>query len=131
MQQNREPQAVQLQPWDEDRQQVVREAEIEGRRYVRTARRKVPIPELHRKTLSRPLANQRRLFIRIFVEIEMGVIALDVGVGPRRARQPILLAGPHTLGPRGGFLKRVVSPRTLTFIGWWKYRNEALSVRRH
>src|SRR5262245_12691224 len=73
MQQDGQPQAVELQPRYDDRQQVVGEAEIERGRYMWATRLQIPIAQLHRETIRRPLTHQRGLLVGVFVKIEMRV----------------------------------------------------------
>jgi hypothetical protein len=94
VQQDGEPQAVELEPRHDHRQQVIGEAEIEGRRDLRAARLEVPVAELDLETLGDPCPDQRRLRVAVLIEIDMGVVAFDLGVGSQFRRQA-LLAGPY------------------------------------
>uniref|UniRef100_A0A914Z5E1 Uncharacterized protein n=1 Tax=Panagrolaimus superbus TaxID=310955 RepID=A0A914Z5E1_9BILA len=83
--QDGQPQAVELQPGHQHRQQVVGEAEIERGRDVRSARLKVPVAQLDREALGGPAPQQRGLLEAVLVEVDMRVVALDVGVRARGA----------------------------------------------
>src|SRR5215510_8020181 len=117
MQQDGQSEAVELQPRHDDRQQVVGEAKIERRSHVGTARFQVPVAQLYRETLRGPPARQRGLLVGVFVEIEMRMVALDVGVRARRLWQAILLSGPHATRLWRRLLVGFVSPRALPHVG--------------
>ena len=111
MDQDGQPQAVELQPRHQHRQQVVVEAEVERRCYMRAARLQVPVAQFHREALGRPAPQQGGFLEAVFIEVDMCVIALDVGIGARGGGQRGF-AGTHAGWPRGGFAGRGLAPGT-------------------
>src|SRR5271168_4388777 len=116
MQQNGEAEAIELHPWHDDCQQIVRETKVERRRRVRPAWLQIPVAELDRKSLAGPPPNESRLFERILIEIKMGMVALDVGKSARLRGQPTLCSRPQAWRAHGWLLQGFIAPLTDTGV---------------
>lgn len=126
--QDGQAQAVELQPGHQHRQQVVGEAEIERRGDVWSAWLQVPVAQLHREALGRPAPQQRSLLEAVLVEVDMRVIALDVGVGAWGRGQGGF-AGTHAGRAQGRFAGCGLAPGAAPFRRWRHDDTEAGAAR--
>jgi hypothetical protein len=92
--QRRKPQAIELQPRHDDGEQIVFEAEVKRWRQMGTARLKIPVSKFNRKPLACLFANPRSLLTGVIIELEVGMVALDVRVRASLFRKTVLCSRP-------------------------------------